>query len=68
MLHKVKKAIDDLACDGNKPDIGVVIEDIEKCLSKMEELRVCGKASLDILLGCILVLETIIGKGEDNDG
>lgn len=40
-------------------------EELNKALQSMEEITVKGRESLDVLLGCILTIEKIIGdKGE----
>ena len=53
--------------------VGVGAEHIEQAISELrallaelDEVEVKGRNKVDTLLGCILALEAIIGKEEDN--
>ena len=70
-LKQICDALDNLCVlDGDKAPILMKLDEarqfIKTALSEMDGLSVQGRGALDTLLGCILALEAIIGKEEDN--
>ena len=71
-LEKIKRAIK--AIKGDNWDDHTMnylydaISNLEKLQAALNEVKVSGRSNLDALLGCIIGLDMIIGKEEDNDG
>ena len=69
-LRQIYSAIDSLKCNGDKDaaleQLSSAIDALEDAVKSMEELTVKGRDNVDILLGCMMAIEAIIG--EDNNG
>lgn len=55
--------------------LGVDVEHIEKAIAELNallvelnEVTVKGRTNVDTLLGCMMAIEAIIGKDEENNG
>ena len=47
-------------------EVADAIDSLESLLAKLDEVEVKGRQNVDTLLGCMLAIEAIIGKDEDN--
>ena len=69
-LRQIYSAIDKLKCNGDKDavleQISCATDALEDALHSMDNLQVVGRESVDVLLGCMMAVEAIIG--EDNNG
>lgn len=70
-LKQIIGALTDLfVLDGDKSPILLKLDEareiIKTALSEMDGLSVQGRGALDTLLGCMMGLESIIGKDENN--
>ena len=43
------------------------IDELEAMLAKLDEVEVKGRQNVDTLLGCMMALEAIIGKGGESN-
>lgn len=67
-LLQIDAALRDLeACEGEKPTLEPAIEALHKAQMALNELTVKGRDNIDVLLGCMMCLEQIIGE-EDTNG
>lgn len=67
-LLQINEALRDLeVCEGEKPTLEPVIEALHKAQMALNELAVKGRNNIDVLLGCMMCIEQIIGE-EDTNG
>lgn len=70
-LKQIADALDNIqVADGDK---NAAIEKLNnarqimaEAVCEMDNLTVCGRKTLDTLLGCMMLVEAIIGKDDDN--
>lgn len=46
--------------------INTAISELTALLENLDEVEVKGRQNVDTLLGCMMAIEAIVGKGEDN--
>ena len=52
----------------NKDHVDAAISELIGLLAELDEVEVKGRQSVDTLLGCMMAIEAIIGKGGDDHG
>ena len=72
-LKQIYDALDGLCVlDGDKASVLSEMDEARACiktaLSDMDKLVICGRDAVDCLLGCMMALESIIGKDELSNG
>lgn len=70
-LKMIYDALEDLCVlEGDKAPILLKLDEarqfIKTALQDMDSLSVQGRGALDTLLGCMMGLEAIVGKGDNN--
>lgn len=64
-LRQIESAINKLKCNGDKDAvlerISCATDALEDALHSMDNLQVVGRESVDVLLGCMMATEQIIG-------
>ena len=48
--------------------IETAIDELRGLLAELNEVTVKGRTNVDTLLGCMMAIEAIIGKDEENNG
>lgn len=68
-LRQIYSAIDTLKCNGDKDavleQISCAIDALEDALKSMDDLQVSGRESVDVLLGCMMAIEQMIGESKN---
>lgn len=68
-LRQIDSAIDSLKCNGDKDavleQVSCAIDALEDALKSMDGLHVSGRNNVDVLLGCMMAVEAIIGGEKD---
>lgn len=72
-IEQIYDALENLCVlEGDKAPILLALHEarqfIKTALSEMDNLSVQGRGALDTLLGCMMALESIVGKDGDSDG
>lgn len=68
MNYSLKQIRDALKCfDVGEEQIGLALTALNDLLDVLDSVEVKGRKNIDTLLGCMLVIEAIIGK-EDSNG
>jgi len=46
--------------------INIAIDELSALLDSLDDIEVKGRQNVDTLLGCMMAIESIIGKGEEH--
>lgn len=46
--------------------LDAAIKNLESAQNKMDTIMVCGREPVDVLLGCMMAIDALLGRGEDN--
>ena len=52
----------------NKDHVDAAISELLGLLAELDEIEVKGRQSVDTLLGCMMAIEAIVGKGGEENG
>ena len=63
-LHQLVPALTSLGADTEH--INIAIDELTALLASLDDIEVKGRQNVDTLLGCMMTIEAIIGKGEAN--
>lgn len=63
-LKQIKTALESLGADAEH--INIAIEELTALLASLDDIEVKGRQNVDTLLGCMMAIEGIIGKGEEH--
>ena len=63
-LHQLIPALISLGVDTEH--ITIAIDELSALLASLDDIEVKGRQNVDTLLGCMMAIEAIIGKGEDH--
>jgi hypothetical protein len=66
-LKQINEAIQNLNCEGDKPSLDNAINALNDVLNALDGLTVKGRDAVDVLAGCYICIEQIIGE-EDTNG
>lgn len=66
-LIQIADALQDLVCEGDKPSIYPAITALRDIQTALDGLTVQGRNNVDVLLGCMMCIDQIIGE-ESTDG
>ena len=65
-LKQIENALDNIEFEGEKPEFTEAVTNLQKILAALNELTVKGRENVDVLLGCMICIEQIIGEEEDD--
>ena len=65
-LKQLIPALIDLGVDVEH--LNIAIEELTALLEALDDVEVKGRQKVDTLLGCMMAVEAIIGKGGEADG
>lgn len=63
-LKQIEKAIESLGVDTTH--IGRAMTELSEMLAALDEVHVSGRKNVDTLLGCMMAIEQIIDKEDEN--
>jgi hypothetical protein len=63
-LKQLIPALESLGADTEH--INIAIDELSALLASLDDIEVKGRQNVDTLLGCMMAIEAIIGKGDDN--
>ena len=66
-LIQIADALQSLVCEGEKPSIYPAIAALRDIKTALDGLTVQGRNNVDVLLGCMMCIDQIIGE-ESTDG
>lgn len=63
----LKQIIPALSCIGvDRAHIDKAMDELRTLLEELDEVEVKGRQNVDTLLGCMMAIESIVGKEENN--
>lgn len=65
-LRQISRALPDLGV--NQEKISIAINALQLLLEELDEVEVKGRKKVDVLLGCMMATEDIIGDGGGVNG
>lgn len=64
MLKQIEKTLEKIECEGEKPTIDAAMKAMWNIHSALNRLKVSGRDNIDMLFGCMMAIEQIIGEEE----
>lgn len=61
-LKQIEVAIQNLNCEGEKPSMETAINALNDVLKALDDLTVKGRDAVDVLSGCYICIEQILGE------